>query len=307
MLSKWVKTIGLLFMCFSFILSACQSPSSETSPPAVESSQPEQTLTLPDMPAFVPLPSTPIAQTFQTSDEVELKGKFYPSAMIDEPLIVLMHWALGDQEDWRVVAPWLQNRDFQRDQAADGSPWLDASWFPELREDLSFNVFTFTFRGCEGGCQDFNREGWLLDVEAAVNHIMGFENVDLSQVIMLGASIGADGAAYGCHLYNSVHNGCQGAISLSPGGYLTIPYSAVVADLEAESPSKLAWCLYSSEDMPSADSCQSASGEFYQSFEYPGSAHGMVLIDPDLTPNPLDLILQFLEDHMACGQCTIDF
>ena len=34
-------------------------------------------------------------------------------------------------------------------------------------------------------------------------HLIGIENVDLSRVLTIGASIGADGAVYGCHFYNS--------------------------------------------------------------------------------------------------------
>lgn len=249
------------------------------------------------------LPADPIPMPFQASDGVELNGTFYPSETNNAPLIVLMHWAPGDQTDWRAVAAWLQNRGLEVETGAE--PWLDPSWFPGISDDYSFNVFTFTFRGCEGGCQTFDRQGWLLDVEAAMTHIIGIENVDLSKVLTIGASIGADGAAYGCHYYNSELGGCQGALSLSPGGYLGVPYADEVANLEAEMIPRPAWCLYADGDAEASAACQSASGDLYQATEYADSAHGMALIEPDRDPNPLDLILAFIEQYLQCDACSI--
>jgi dienelactone hydrolase len=252
-----------------------------------------------DVPSEVnALPPDPIAQTFQTLDGVNLEGMFYPAAMTNAPIIVLMHWAPGDQHDWSAIAPWLQNRGYQSDLPEGGLTWLDPTWFPSLGDDLSFNVFTFTFRGCEGGCANFDREGWLQDVEAVMTHITDLEAADLSRVMTIGASIGADGAAFGCHFYNNQTEGCQGALSLSPGGYLTFPYSVEVADLESETPPKPAWCLFSTEDLPSANACSDITGALYQSFEYPDFSHGMELIHPDQEPNPLDLIFQFIEQYL---------
>ncbi|HCU57030.1 MAG TPA: hypothetical protein DF984_02175 [Anaerolineaceae bacterium] len=245
-----------------------------------------------------PLPVDPITQTFTASDGTELEGTFYPAATTDAPLLVLMHWAPGDQSDWKAIAAWLQNRGLQPDLGTGGDPWLDSSWFPVLLEDVTFNVFTFTFRGCEGGCQSFDREGWKLDVEAAMLQIIGIENVDLSRVLTIGASIGADGAAYGCHFYNSELGGCLGAFSLSPGGYLTVPYADEVALLENELLPRPAWCLYSAGDSGSAAACQEADGQFYLATEYEGTAHGMSLISPGVTPNPLDELLRFIELYL---------
>jgi len=160
-----------------------------------------------------PLPPDPIALTIQTSDGVDLPGFFFPAATIDAPLVVLYHWAPGDQKDYEAIAPWFQNRGYQVDIPEGAAPFLDSSWFPVLPEDVSFNVVTFTFRGCEGGCQQFNPEGWQLDAEAVMSQITTLDNVDATQVVTIGASIGADGAAYGCHYYNENFGGCQGALS----------------------------------------------------------------------------------------------
>ncbi|MCB2213881.1 hypothetical protein KQH50_00660 [bacterium] len=270
-----------------------------------ESTSPDET----DMPATGDgedandLPADPISMTFQASDGTELSGTFYPSASNNAPLIVLMHWAPGDQTDWRAIAAWLQNRGLAVEPG--NEPWLDSSWFPGISEAYSFNVFTFTFRGCEGGCQSFDREGWVLDTEAAMTHIIGVENVDLSKVLTIGASIGADGAAYGCHFYNSELGGCQGALSLSPGGYLAMPYADEVANLEAEMIPRPAWCLYADGDADAVAACESASGDHFQAFEYTDSAHGMALIEPDRDPNPLGLILDFIESYLQCDACSI--
>ena len=252
-----------------------------------------------------PLPADPIIQTFTASDGTELQGTFYPAATTDAPLLVLMHWAPGDQSDWAAIAPWLQNRGLQLDTGNTGEPWLDSSWFPVLLEDVTFNVFTFTFRGCEGGCQEFDREGWKLDAEAAMLHIIGIENVDLSKVLTVGASIGADGAAYGCHFYNAELGGCLGAFSLSPGGYLTMPYADEVALLENELLPRPAWCLYSAGDSESSAACQNVAGQLYAATQYEGTAHGMSLISPDVDPNPLDELLRFLEMYLDCEVCSL--
>jgi glutaminyl-peptide cyclotransferase len=250
-----------------------------------------------------PLPPEPIEGSFQTSDGIALSSTFYPAKTVDAPLIVLFHWARGDQAEWAAIAPWLQNRDFQPNLVPNGSPWLDPSWFPTIPEEESFNVFTFTFRGCEGGCQVFNREGWLLDIEAAMAFVADLENVDLSRVATMGASIGADGAAYGCYVYNRDYGGCQGALSLSPGGYLTFTYAQEVAYLASETPPTPAWCLYSVGDSASARACEAASGEGYRTIAYADNAHGFAMLEPNREPNPLDLTLDFLNETGLCPSC----
>jgi len=314
---KKINFLILSVLCsLCLILAACQPSVSESDlPDATEVSEeptevvpveepeevpdgedetPEQPLIEPN-----PLAADPIPQTFQASDGVELEGFFYPAETTNAPVVVLMHWAIGDQKDWDAIAPWLQNRGYQANLSAGGEPWLDPDWFPEMLEGLSLNVFTFTFRNCSGGCASMDREGWLLDLEAAMAHLTSLDGVDLSRVMTVGASIGADGAALGCHYFNTEIGGeCQGAFSLSPGGYLTIPYPEEVDSLEGEQPAKPAWCLFSQEDVPAVAACENAEGELYQDTGYEGFAHGMSLIDPLYDPNPLDLILAFIESYL---------
>lgn len=251
----------------------------------------------------IALAADPIIQQFVASDGETLTGTFYPADTVDAPVIVLLHWMLGDQNDWQVIAPWLQNRGLVVEGVDDTIKWKDASWFPDIPDDQSFNVFTFTFRGCEGRCPGFNREAWLLDVEAVANHIPQLENVNPEQVVMIGASIGADGAANACDFYNRDHGGCLGAFSLSPGGYLTIPYPESVASLEQARPAALAWCLVGEEDVPSMAACRGIEAENYQIFGYPGFEHGMEIIKADLEPNALVVLLQFLHDTGLCENC----
>jgi len=250
-----------------------------------------------------PIPPEPTAQSFRTSDGVELQGMFYPARTAYQPLIVMMHWAGGDMRDWQVIAPWLQNSGVQQDFVGSERTWLEVSWFPVMPEDVSFNVFTFTFRGCEGGCQSLDPEGWLLDIEAAMMFIQGFEGVDLSRVATVGASIGADGAVYGCTYYNAVTSVCHGAFSISPGGYLKIPYADAITYLEDDMPPASGWCLFAVGDTQSATACENASGDLYQATEVEGQAHGMALISPESDPNPLIYMLSFFNKIGICDDC----
>jgi hypothetical protein len=64
--------------------------------------------------------------------------------------------------------------------------------------------------------------------------------------------------------------------------------------LGAEQPPKPDWCLFAVEDVAAAQACQSASGDHYRTVEYAGMLHGMDLIAPNVEPNTLLLILEFL-------------
>lgn len=248
--------------------------------------------------ALAALPPEPQEITFQAEDGETLLGRYYPGATNPSPLVVLMHWAPGDAQEWEAIAPWLQNRGLAGAQApADATkPWLDAAWFPVLPEGRSYAVFMFTFRGCEGGCRTFARAEWLLDAQAAMRAARDLEGIDPQRIVAVGASIGADGAADGCAWLNAQGEGtCLGAFSLSPGDYLTVPYAQAVADLGAGQSPRPAWCLYAVEDKASAAACQGAQGAAYRTVEYSGKAHGMQLIVPELQPSALSLLLEFLE------------
>jgi len=245
-------------------------------------------------PALEPLPPEPQDVEFQAEDGQVLQGRYYPAAVNPAPLIVLMHWAPGDKEEWNEIAFWLQNRGLAGTSPNVGTAtWLDPTWFPAMPENRSFAVFTFTFRSCEGGCSAFEREKWLLDAQAALETASLLEGVDAARIAALGASIGADGAPDGGEWYNDRYPGFLGPLSISPGSYLTVPYQVAVNSLEEDE--KPVWCFYSVGDGTAADTCQSAEGNFYRMFEWGGDEHGMMLIDPGIEPCAMDLILDWLE------------
>ena len=256
------------------------------------------TLTLTEEPAFTPLPPEPQDVTFQADDGFVNIGRYYPAAINPAPIIILMHWAPGDMEDWNEIAFWLQNRELNGTSVNLGQEtWLDPSWFPEMIDRQSFGVFTFSFRDCDAGCKNFqsNRSLWLLDAKAAMQKAAVLEGVDSSKLIAIGASIGADGATDGCFLHNDITiDSCLGALSISPGDYLTLPYADVVSSLMEEPEPKYVWCLWATGDVGAAGACNSASGEQYLSVEWAGSAHGMDLLRPEVEPNVLLKILDFI-------------
>ena len=248
------------------------------------------------------LPADPQKLSFSASDGFEINGIFYPAEKESQSLVILMHWAPGDQSDWVEAAFWLQNRGLGgNSDNTENTPWLDASWFPEMNPQASYNVFTFTFRNCEDGCKQFNREEWYLDAQAAVEYAYGLDGIDKNRIVMVGASIGSDGAADGCAYLNTIYpNTCKGALAFSPGNYLTIDFGGVVKQQGAEDNPKPIWCFYSESDQESADVCGNITESNYQAYPYTGNSvfsngHGMNLITPISDPNPLEKLLDFLE------------
>jgi len=236
------------------------------------------------------LPPEPQEISFHAEDGQVLEGRYYPGNTPNSALLVLMHWAPGNMDDWNEIAFWLQNRGLGGSSANLGSaPWLDPSWFPALPEGKSYAVFTFNFR-------NGSRDGMLLDAQAAFETGRTLEGVDPNRIASFGASIGADGAPDGCSWHNDQFGGgCPGALSLSPGSYLTISYAEVVNRLGTEQPPKPVWCLFASGDTESAETCQSVEGNHYRMVEWTdGDWHGMNLIDPSRDPNALQLIIDWL-------------
>ena len=204
---------------------------------------------------------------FNAEDGAALVGYHYPAQVSNSPVVVLMHWAPGDQKDWTNIGmvDWLTHK------SLDGF----ADEFPSM----PYAVFTFDFRGYGESGGQFDPAGWLLDAKAAYKTAMSLPGVDPAKVVGIGSSIGADAVVDACE------NICKGALSLSPGGYLNIPYKEAVASLSQTENRVVILCMASDGDRESAPACQSASGEFYQSLIYPGSLHGTEF----LMPNPMRL------------------
>ncbi len=318
MYTKEIRVILLiLFLAGSILFSACggapstemneenqQSPEEqvpETVPEEEESAPEAEESAPPAEKAAAEPPSDPQKIKFTTNDSIELNGVYYPASSASAPLVILMHWALGDQDDWVEIAYWLQNRGMGGNSTSNEStPWLDSSWFPTMESEKSYNVFTFTFRNCENGCKSFERENWYFDVQAAVEYAYELDGIDKDNIIMIGASIGADGAADGCVHLNQIHpDACQGALSFSSGNYLTINYEEMVKELDAASDPKPVWCLFAESDPESADVCGYIREDNYTPYPYSldvvfSNGHGMNLIVPNQDPDPLELMLEFL-------------
>ena len=168
--------------------------------------------------------------------------------------------------------------------------------FPDLPSSTSFNVLTFTFRGCQGGCSQVIPEEWLQDANASLEAARGLQGVNPDQLIVIGASIGGDAAISSCaSLLAKETRGCLGALSFSPGNYLGESYADLVAVLESADPPRPAWCFYDDAD-PNAGICEEAAGTLYykQSWEG-GNLNGMHLITSTLDPLPLLQMVEFLK------------
>lgn len=284
MKKQYLPTIVLVL---AILLSGCNSnqpAATETTQPIAEitedSPEPvvQDTEEAQDAPQPVILPADPQTIEFQADDGATLIGTYYPAAVENAPLIIMFHWARGDQTDWIPYALWMQNRE----------PVPEALDFEALPPEFSFAVFTFDFRGFGQSTGEGTPENWLMDAMAAVEAARGLPGVDPSRTANIGASIGADGAADSCD------SACLGAMSISPGNYLTLAY----ADRVTEILPRPVRCLASQGDQPSASTCgNTGPGDNYEGIVLEGDAHGMDLLDEDDPVFNLEgFFLEFLEE-----------
>lgn len=316
-----IVTLVTLAACTSEPITEVQP--TETEPktiPSAEAGPTEPTVAPPteihkptEEPGLPPLPVEPQRVEFQAEDGKNLVGYYYPAAVNPSPVVILMHWALGDQRDWLAIAPWLQNRPDELNDVPDWNdaigadcgeqligPWLDASWFPSMPKAVSLAVFTFDFRDfCESESGTSNRSEWALDAKSAFATVSELPGVDSNKIVAIGASIGADGAPDGCLLHNKESSTCLGGMSLSPGSYLNMLYSDVVAELDGAEPPVPVWCLAAESDTVSSDACRSAYGNQYQMYIYEGDAHGIMLLVPGHDQDPMVLIQDFLDETLG--------
>lgn len=250
-----------------------------------------------------PLPPEPQPVVIVSMVGTELKGYYYPAAVNPAPLVVLMHWAVGDMSDWNEVAVWLQNRGQVNPFPNPGTePWWDPTWFPAVPAEKSYAVLIFSFRGClpfGQGCQSFEREKWLEDAQSAMLFAHDLEAVDPQRIAALGSSIGADGAPDGCKFLNDQFPGsCQGSLSLSAGGFLTIPYEEIVAEMGLADPPTPAWCLADDNEYSLCEAADAKGNAAFKGFLIKSGGHGNDLLKPDLDPLPMQLILDFLDETL---------
>ncbi len=292
-----------------------------TPAPPTETPLPTETPT-PEV-QYSDLPADPQRVEFQAEDGKNLVGYYYASKYADAPVIVLMHWAGGDQRDWCRIAPWLQNRldenpaEMPDCPAPPGPlPHWDPSWFPPMDEETSYAVFTFDFRDFGesqaglGTPLNWGRDGVAaMKTAAEMTPVTAYlsagkvaKNVQvvggLPWILTIGSSIGADVASWACYQFNELGNrSCVGAISLSPGSYIDNNYTTDAKNnLEAD-PSVPVTCMSGDGDY-SAGTCRNAEEYLYDMIIYIGTgAHGTLMIDPNplYDPNILDYILEFAE------------
>jgi hypothetical protein len=274
-------------MMLALLLSACEldQPADTPSPEPMTANteeviEPEAQTTEEEEDPIQPevLPPDPQMIEFQASDGATLYGTYYPAAVENAPLVIMMHWARGDQTDWIPYALWMQNR----------GPVPEDLDFEALPPDFSLAVFTFDFRGFGQSPGEGNPENWLLDAMAAVQTARQLPGVNPARSANIGASIGADGAADACD------QDCLGVLSISPGNYLTVAYAVRVTEILP----RPVRCLASQGDQPSADTCANAGpGDNYEGIVLEGNAHGMDLLEEDDPVFNLEgFFLEFLEE-----------
>ncbi len=245
------------------------------------------------------------------SDNVTLVGTFYPAADCSAPLLLLYHEFGSDKESWTDLALWLQNR-LDETAAAGGvlaSPAGQFSWFPPLPADLSFAVFALDFRDHgESAAVDGDLEvaSLVLDAQAAFDYAKSLPNVDPARVITIGSSIGADASVDVCLNLNGVEiaaeqfdEGCIGALALSPGSFLEVPYVEVATRLGAAPFDVNILCIAAEMDANAPDLCQADISGNHLGIVYAGQdEHGMALLaegfDPDIGQVINDFLLETL-------------
>ena len=264
---------------------------SETNAPQIQpatATNPPPTVT-PE--TITPLSPEPRRVEFQAQDGVTLVGYYYPAAVNPAPVVVLMHWAGGDQTDWLYVGmvSWLQNRGAEI-PVPSGKKYFDTPYpFAPLPENLSFAVFTFDFRGYGESAGKQARNDHILDARAAYQTAARLEGVDPAMVVGIGASIGADAVVDGCET-------CAGALSLGPGSWLGMSYAPAVKIMDDEKRTVL--CVAAEDDPPAVQACNSAEGQHYQKQVYPAGGHAMELfrVENNLQP-PIEMfVIDFLKE-----------
>jgi dienelactone hydrolase len=242
----------------------------------------------------------------------QLAATFFPARTDGAPVVVLMHWGRGSMADWVAIAPWLQNsgdeearRSVLARPANQGdSPWLDPVWFPALNAELDLNVLAFDFTGFGHSLGSGSPAIWLEDAQAALVFATAQEGVDASRLIVLGGSLGSDGAVDACHLFNQQNRAgeCIAAFALSPGNYLTQEFTFNEAVQILGDAGTIVYCLAAEEDQESGKICTEPKHNNYHAYVYAGNAHAMMLVDPTFSPieppseqNTLEILVDFLE------------
>ncbi len=209
---------------------------------------------------------------FEMDDSTRLVGTFYPPIRDSAAGILLMHQMGANRTAWQ--------------------PLIDAVWGPGTPD---YAVFAFDFPGHGESGGTISDAAALAAARSAFTLIQAMDGVDPARIVNIGASIGADAAADSCS------DGCIGVVSVSPGGYLGIPYDDALNALKTRGVPVL--CLASAQDQPPAKTCQGGESvglTGYQMHIYDGGLHGNgLVIKTDRTPGPqpIPLILAWLAQN----------
>jgi hypothetical protein len=252
--------------------------------PDKPSAEPDQTE---EEPEAAPTPPPPQRVEFPLEDGMTIVGMFYPPTFPLTPGVLLLHQMGTDKEVWEPLPQVLRGE----------APTPDGRSLPV---EQGYAVLTIDIPGHGETGGTYENAAALAAVRAALAFFRTLDGIDPDRIVIMGASIGADAAVDECG------EGCVGAISLSPGSWLDIPYGAALAQLlELSDPPVL--CVASANDRPSPETCEEGQPvglSDYQVHIYDGSAHGNYLLTtPDLmpAPEPYDLILDWLLEHVPTG------
>jgi dienelactone hydrolase len=273
-----IRVLGLILIGLIFV--GCGAPVPAATAEATES--PAETTEFPDAGAT---PSTrsllPQTVTIKSGDGTDIAALYWPPVTTPAPAVVLMHMMGGSKNDWGQFATLLQGAGIARVGADAPAP-------------LSFAVLAIDFRGHgESGGASSDTNGMLADAQTAREYLRSLSDVDPDQIIMIGASIGADAAVDQCT------DGCVGAVSLSPGSFLGVPYNDALKQIG----DRPVLCIATEGDTPSANTCTQGETVGLSDFQvqlYTGSAHGTTMFEiADQTPHLIDLIFAWLRGHFT--------
>lgn len=284
----------IVLFLIALTLAACGgAATTETLAPAVEPTAKPTDLTEPSVtPAptevteqpGIPLPESQRIE-FSLADGTLLVGTYYPPRIAPAPGVLLVHQMRSNREAWEPLFNLLRGEEWN------GHP------SPLEAGGPTYAIFAIDLPGhgeSGGNAQD---QAMLEAVALGLEQMRSFEEVDAEQIVIMGASVGADAAVDECN------EGCVGAVSFSPGGFLGIDYNTALQTLlDEKDPPVL--CIAAVNDVASNEAClagESVGLSSYQYHIYDGRTHGTNLFMEDsLTPPPhvIELVLQWLGENL---------
>lgn len=243
-----------------------------TAQPATEAPPTEQEPTPTESPT--PTPPTREDVTFLSDEGMRIEGWYFPPTSGPAPGVLLFHQRLASKADW-------------------------APFITQLRaERPNYAVMAIDFPGHGDSEEPYSRHGALSAARSALAEFRTYEDVDGDRIVIVGASIGSDAAVDECG------EGCIGAVSVSPGSWLDVPFTdALTALRDAQDPPVL--CITSEFDDPSPETCSSGESvglSDYDVYVYEGESHGNEMFyQEEMIPPPLigDLVIKWMDGIFA--------